>query len=154
MSKKYRYYLRGFEGEIVYKEINTDQSQELLDHLMSELSKRKPSRINRVKNKIFFQVDIFRFVSNVNIFGMVDKGKVIVYTGVPGIIRYKISFIRFLIIMTVFAILSIAFLLSANVSQISDLLFIPIFIWLFGYGLNYIIAVLRLKSLFLKAGDY
>jgi hypothetical protein len=145
-EKKQRLFLTHFDGEIEFQYLNAEDAHHILGHLRAALSAQHATDIHLSGNKVTFQVAIFRFVSNWNVLVPVDKGEIIVHSGTPGAVKYSFSFMRMFVSVTLMVILFFLLLLPNLRSNPLAVFAVPIIFWLFGFGLNYIVAIFRLKD--------
>ena len=139
-----RFFLTGFEGSIEFEYLNAKDAHRILGRLCAALSAQHASDVHVSEFKVTFQVSAFRFVSNWNVLALVDKGEMTAHPGAPGVVKYTFSFVKFFVTIALgIGLFSIGVLFKLN----TPVLFaIPAFVWLFVFGLNYIIAVFRLKD--------
>jgi len=141
---KQRFFLTGFEGSVEFEYLNAKDAQHVVGRLGSALTAQRASNVHVSEFKVTFQVSAFRFVSNWNVLALVDKGEMIAHPGAPGVVKYTFSFVKFFVTTTLaIGLFSIGVLFNLNTPA---LFVIPAFVWLFAFGLNYIIAVFRLKD--------
>jgi hypothetical protein len=138
--------LTRLEGSVELEHLSPEDAHHIIHHLSAALSAQRATDIHSEKYKVTFQVSMFRFVSNWNVLEPVDGGEFIAHPGAPGTIEYRFSLVRMFVSTTIITIIfSLTILLRLGL-YISAVIVIPLVVWLFFFGLNYIIAVWRLQN--------
>ena len=129
------------EFDISMKE--SEDVNSVLNKIEKGLDTVRATSIVRTANKVTFRGGIFRLVTNWNILVPVGYGVIGVQPGNPGSVTYKFSCLEMLVTTTIMVVLMGVFILSSiPISAFS--IFAPIFMWLWLFGMNYLIAMLRL----------
>jgi len=145
-QRRQRFLPTHIEGEVEFQYLSPEDARYILGRLRETLSAEKASNIRLSEKRITFDVSLFRFVSNWNVLTPVDEGEFIARPGELGTVKYKFSFARLFVIVTLIAICFLLLLLPSLGPGRLAVYAAPCITWLFLYGLNYIVAVIRLDD--------
>lgn len=130
------------KGEFEIKVLQFEDIDSVLSRVEQELAAARAANVLRTDNKITFRGGIFRFVSNWNVLVPVGYGEIEV---LPTSVKYEFSCIEMLIVTTFMACIMCIFILSSI--PVSTLSFVvPLLMWLWLFGMNYVIAFVRLPA--------
>lgn len=140
------------EGTLDLPERSPAEASELLRRIERALVQAKANDLVRSNDRISFRGGVFRAVSSWNVLGPVGSGVIEVVQGSPSTIRYDFSCMELLIIVTLMAVvLGLSMIHGSPSSMISYVL--PILAWLWLFGMNYIVASVRLPNFVKRAID-
>jgi hypothetical protein len=142
------YSLTHFGGEVEFSYLSPEGGHQILSRLRSALIREEAANVEQSTDRVVFQVNFIRFVSNWNVLEGVDKGEIILQAGAPALLTYNFSIKRFI---KSFSIVTIGCLLILLTTLQSPKNMIPIIFGLLAYGLNYFIIAFRLQSFIWKA---
>ena len=131
-------------GTVELPVLTPEQTPALVSALNIALEGARAFDISRTGNAITFRGGIFRFVSNLNVLVPVSSGVIEVRPGAPGTIVFRFSCMQLLIIVTVMALLT-GFVIPSN-QPLAFKLGMPALMWLWLFGMNYLIAKIRLPA--------
>ena len=140
----------GIKGEFNIPQLQTQDVSSVLIGIERELAKAQATNIRRKGDKVLFRGGIFRFVTTWNVLGPVWYGEIEVISGNPSIVRYKLSCVEMLVMATLMVILFVHFVYGSERGTQDTLLF-SIALWFWLYGMNYLIAAVRLPRFIRKA---
>lgn len=129
-------------GEFKISRLQDNDVNLVLNRVEQELAAVRATNVSRTANRITFTGGIFRFVSNWNLLVPIGYGEIEV---LPDCVKYTFSCTQMLVATTVMVCIMGAFILfSAPVSAFS--LITPVIIWLWLFGMNYLISAVRLPA--------
>jgi hypothetical protein len=133
------------EGQIqVQGNLNRDVTAErLYRSIRDKLKEAKANDIRHEAGKLTFRAGMFRFVPSWNMLVAVDSGEFKVIPGRPGSVKYRFSMVQLLAVTTIMSCL------LGLVGLARDGIFgagYTIVFWLWLFGANYVIALIRLRS--------
>lgn len=129
-------------GELKISRLQDEDVNFVLNTVEQELTAVRATNVSRTANRVTFKGGIFRFVSNWNLLVPIGYGEIEV---LPDCVKYTFSCVQMLIGTTVMVCVMGAFILySAPVSTFS--LIAPVIIWLWLFGMNYLISAVRLPG--------
>ena len=124
----------------------------LLNAVVEQLQKESANDISVIGNRIRFKGGVFRFVHNWNLLISISSGSV---EAVPVngrlIVTYYLNFKQLLIFSTVLASLMGLVIVGENGLPVEGKLAIVGFTWLWLFGMNFLIAILRFPGLIDRA---
>ena len=138
-------------GSIKLQAISPQQVSGVVASIVAALERERASNVSIIGNTISFRAGVFRFVSRWNVLVPVASGTLEVKAGAPGSIVFRFSCIQFLAIFTTI-VLILGLALPSEVSTVSHLV-IPLVAWLWLFGMNYLIAAIRLPSFVRRAAE-
>lgn len=133
-----------FEGTIRLEALEPAQVDMILYNIEQALRIEEATSITRAANKICFRVGIFRLVSGGNPLNQVTHGEIEVLPGPRGLVRYRFSCVRLLILTTI----------VTGVMGLAARWVVP-FVggWLWLFGLSYLVGTYRVPRFMQRAAD-
>lgn len=136
----------GFKGEIETPPLRPQDVDDVLASIEEALVGAKAADITRVGNTISFRGGLFRFViGNWNVLHPVGHGEIEVVPGSPGAVRYDLSCVQMLVVATLMVGWLTVSMSSRGHVTLGTVL-IPLIGWLWLFGMNYLIAAVRLPA--------
>ena len=112
------------------------------DRIEAALIAAQATTVDRHSNAVSFSANLFRMVGNWNILVQTDSGAIEIIPGAPTSVRYTFSCRKMLIVTTTMMVVMAFFVfLSEGISE-AAIVFAGGWLWLF--GMNYLIAAIRL----------
>jgi len=136
-------------GRVELASISVDQVPELTRALKSGLERAQASQVTCAGNAVLFRVSLFRLVSNWNLLVPVNGGVVEIHAGAPGIVQFRFSCVRMLMLVSVVALVVAAFIPQREPLWVR--LGAPFVVWLWFVGQNFLIASFRLPAFVRRA---
>jgi hypothetical protein len=136
-------------GTVELASIAADRVPELTRTLKSALERARASQVTCRGNVVVFRVRLFRLVSNWNVLVAVGSGVVEVRAGSPGIVRFRFSCVRMLVLVSVLALLVAAFI--PPTLPLYARLGVPFAVWVWFFGMNFMLASFRLPAFVRRA---
>jgi len=132
-------------GKIVVDSVNTAEAMRAVEAM---LRKAKASSVTLGVDRIDFTAGFFRFVTSWNLLGAVNSGSVAFHQRERGVeIHYRLSFVQMLVFVSAMVVL---FFGLYPVLAMSPQARVPLpalgVAWLWLFGGNYVITVLRFRS--------
>ena len=115
-----------------------------LTSMQDALTAVRASTVSRDGNAVTYTASLWRFVTNWNILAPVPTGRIEIQPGMPGVVTFRFSTILLLMLGTAGATF-----IAAAAGQDGHLGFgLVVFAvgWLWLFGMNYLIAYLRLRA--------
>lgn len=135
----------GFSGEFEVVAVEYRAIEILLRRIERELRAAQALDVRRSGNKVFFKGGLLRLVGNGNVLNGVGSGEIEIVPGSPAVVKYNFSCVQMLTFVTVFAGALAVFLFAiGGVSVVAFIL--PVVIWFFMFGMNFLIAPERLPA--------
>jgi hypothetical protein len=131
-------------GSLELAPISAGQVPDVVRALMTALNSARASDVSSAENKVKFRAGVFRLVSNSNVLVPVGSGEIEVHFGSPGRVRYRFSCVQMLVIVSVMALLLACLIPTTESSPLR--IGAPVAVWLFLFGINYVIALRRLPA--------
>ena len=143
-----------YRGEIKFSDFAVENSdnfqQQFLTKMAQELELVKAHNIVRLDNQLSFTGRILSFGSNWNVLTQIDKGYIEVSPSADGIvILYKISFRVLLILVSLLLVIGLGSIFASKggaVFSLTGKIAISIVAWLWLFGMNWLIAVIRFPA--------
>lgn len=136
-------------GTVRLSVLTPEQIPALVSALNAALEVARAVDISRTGNSITFSSGIFRFVSNLNVLAPVSNGVIEVQPGAPGKVVFRFSCMQLLIIATVVA-LYVGLVIPSS-EPLAFKLGLPVLVWFWLFGVNYVIARVRLVAFIRRA---
>jgi hypothetical protein len=140
-----------FKGEFKFPQLQPQDINLVLNGVVQELTRVQATSICRAGHKVSFRGGIFRLVFNWNVLGPVDYGEIEVLPGNPVIVRYNLSCVQMLVLSTLVVVVFLALPWMGGVRTVQETLIVPVFFWLWLFGMNYLVAAVRLPRFVRKA---
>lgn len=131
------------KGQFERSMLQSEDINLTLSRVEQELVAVRASDVLRTGNKITFRGGIFRFVSNWNILVPIGYGEIEI---LPASVKYEFSCAQMLVLTTLMAGVMGMFMLSSVPVFSTFSLVAPLLMWLWLFGMNYLIAVVRLPA--------
>lgn len=138
-----------FEGRIELSDFSCEQSDAIADRVASALLKVRASSVSRNGNVVTFRAGVFRLVPSWNILAPVNHGSIEVQGGSPSTVKYKLSCLEMLIVTTLMVAIA-GFAIPSKAPAVFKL-GAPALMWLWLFGMNYLIAAYRLPGFIRRA---
>ena len=127
-------------------ELTSDQFQLHFLREMADAIVEAKGGVSVNGNRVAFTGGLFRFVSNWNILVPITRGYVETNEiGDELIVSYSINFHQLLAMMSIFIVVVLSFL-AIGEEPIGIEYAIPVFIYLFVFGLNYLLTIIRFPA--------
>lgn len=123
--------------------------ERLFANIEAQLKAEKATAIRREAGKMTFRAGLFRSVSGWNALILVGSGEFEIVPENPSIVQYRFSTMQFFATVTIMSVL--IGVLAFQGEAIWSHLPIAIPVWLFLFGLNYLLSFTRLTSFVQKA---
>lgn len=133
-------------GRIELAAATPERVDSIAERFVSELARVRASDVMRQGNTITFKGGVFRLVSSWNILGPVSQGAIELKVGPPPEIAYRFSCIQMLVITTLMVIVMGLFVATSPRAPLALKLGAPVIMWLWLFGMNYLIAAYRLPA--------
>lgn len=140
-----------FKGEFKLPQLRPQDINLVLNGVEHELAMVKATSICRAGHKVSFRGGVFRLVFSGNVLFPVDYGEIEVLPSNPCVVRYNFSCVQMLVLATLLVVVFFALPWMGGVRTVQDTLIVPIIFWLWLFGMNYLIAAVRLPRFVRKA---
>ena len=137
------------EGSIDTHSISPEQVNAVTERLVSALNRARASSVVCDGNTVTFRGGMFRLVFNWNVLVPVSRGTITISSGSRDAVRFNLSCVEMLVVTTVMAICA-GFVIPSG----QPALFrfgAPVLMWLWLFGMNYVIAAYRLPAFIRRA---
>jgi hypothetical protein len=132
------------QGEVTLPRIGPAQVPIFVSQIATAASEERATSIAKTDSVVSFRGGVFRLVGNWNVFTQITHGTVEVIAGEPGVVRYRFTCTELLVITTVFAVIAGIAALHDGFSPLG--IAAPIAVWGWSFGMNYLIACVRLPD--------
>lgn len=142
------------DGEIEIPALGSEKDRILgiLGNIQHALVDEKAENLNLIGNRLSFDAGLFRMVRNTNVLVPIGYGEIEVFPGNPGRVKYELSCKQLLTCTSIGACLMGAFVgLGARESSYSGAFAIAMITWSGLFGLNYFIALFRVRKFIRRA---
>ena len=136
-------------GRIESASISAEQVPVLVAGLSSALARARASDVTCAGNALAFRAGIFRLVFSWNVLVPVGSGAIQVLAGTAGSVRYRFSCVQMLVVISIMT-LSLAMLIPRT-EPLAWRIGAPIVLWLWLFGMNYMVASFRLPAFLRRA---
>ncbi len=138
-----------FEGQIELSDFSCEQTDAVADRVASALLKVRATNVSRSGNIVTFRAGVFRLVSSWNVLAPVNHGSIEVQRGSPSTVKYKLSCVEMLVVTTLMAAIA-GFAIPSKAPALFKL-GAPALMWLWLFGMNYLVAAYRLPAFIRRA---
>ncbi len=132
-------------GQVAVPDATALRAPALIAHFERALVRERASSVSTAGNRLTFRVGMFRFVSNMNILAFIGSGEIEIQPGSPATVSFRFSCLRSLLAMTAIASGLALHLASGPISP-AIRFWIPVGMWLWLFGANYLIASSQLRQ--------
>jgi hypothetical protein len=136
-------------GRIEIASIPADQVPALVAALRSALERARASEVSCTGNLVVFRAGLARMVSNLNVLVPVGSGVVKIQAGSPGGVAFRCSCVQLLVVISVMALFVAALIPGTQPPLVK--FGVPLVMWLWLFGANFVIASFRLPAFFRRA---
>ena len=136
-------------GRVESASISAEQVPVLVAGLSSALARARASDVTCAGNALAFRAGIFRLVFSWNVLVPVGSGAIQVHAGTSGIVQYRFSCVQMLIVVSIMMLL-LAFLIPRTEPLVLRV-GVPVVLWLWLFGMNYMVASFRLPAFLRRA---
>jgi hypothetical protein len=137
------------EGTVEFAAIEPQEVPRLVTAISAALQRARATDISSTGDTVTFRGGGFRWVTNWNALVPISSGVVHIRAGTPGNVAFRFSCVQMLTIVSLMALF--AAVVTAAKKPLSLGLGAAAFIWLSLFGLNYLIAKVRLPAFIRRA---
>lgn len=136
-------------GRVESATIPIEQVPAIVAALKSALAQARASDVSEIGNKVTFRGGAFRSVFNWNVLVPFGSGVIEVHTGSPGTVEFRFSCVQMFVVVTL--MVSFAAFIIPTTKPLWFRLGAPLAMWLWLFGMNYLIAKFRLPAFVRRA---
>lgn len=138
-----------FEGQIELLDFSPEQIDAVAGRVASALVRVRARNVCCDGNVVTFHGGMFRLVSSWNILAPVSHGTIEVHGGSPSNVTYKLVCVEMLVVTTLMVAIA-GFAIPSKAPTLFRL-GAPALLWLWLFGMNYLVAMYRLPAFLRRA---